>query len=250
ELDRHLEAGDLVNSAPRVSWNTAQADMAGVISRRAGAAAHAAATEWANHEESVELVSGGGASLWRHGAETQQAASLALEGWYSGLDALVATHARRRLRWRSIRRRVVDDLWRAVLGGRDHMPRLVQRRFQDGGRNLVATARSELSEAIRNALAADAERFTRYLGSDGVGEIYAAIVDRADILDEHLDGLAGQIPGTWSEQVDDVEVVEGAAAEVVTVEIAEGSAIIELGGPTLDPELEPVGDSIIMESDS
>jgi len=130
------------------------------------------------------------------------------------------------------------------------MPRLLHRRFRDSGRNLITTARAELSDAMRKSLATDAERFTRYLASEGIEEIYAAIVDRADILDERLDDLAGQIPESWSEPIDDVEIVERAAEEVVTIEIAEGSTVIELGGEALYHKLESVSDGGSSEPDS
>ena len=117
------------------------------------------------------------------------------------------------------------------------------RRFTDRGQNFIATARAELSEAMRKSLAADAERFTRYLGSDGIGEIYAAIVDRADILDERLDDLAGQIPASWTEPIEEFEVIESAPPETITIEIAEGSAIVELGGSEQFQDLQPVVES-------
>ncbi len=250
-LDRHLESGELAVTSSYITWDSAQGDIAGMITRRAGTAAHAAASEWAKHDESIELVSGAGVALWRHGADTTQAAALALQGWHAGLETLVTSHAKpRRMRWRSIRTRTVQEAWRAVLDGRDEMPRLLHRRFRDGGSNLIATARAELSEAMRKALAADAERFTRYLGSDGLEDIYAAIVDRADILDERLDDLAGQIPGSWSEPIDEVEIVESAPDEVVTIEIAEGSTVIELGGEELYRKLEAVADAGSSEPDS
>lgn len=242
-LEKQLETGEMAGTAMQASWELAKSELAAVVTRRAGTAAHAAASEWAKHEESVELVSGEGAALWRHGTDTTNIASLALEGWHAGLGTLAATHARpRRMRWRRVRNRTVNETWRTVIGGGEELSRLLQHRFQDGGRNLVATARAELSEAMRKSLDADAERFTRYLGSEGVEEIYAAIVDRADILDERLDDLAGQIPGSWSETIDEVEVVESAAAEAVTIEIAEGTTVIELGGEELYRRLEPASD--------
>jgi len=240
-LDEQLELGELSSTSRQDEWAAAASDVAGVVTRRAGAAASRAATAWSRQEETAELVELENPELWRHGRTTSNATILALESWKSGLAALAATHARAgRLRWRS-GPRAVDALWRTTLSGGGDLPRRTSRKFADGGRGIVATARAELSEALREGLAHDAARFTRFLGSDGGEDLYAAIVDQADLLDARLDGLASQIPSSWSEPVENVEVVAPDSDEVVSIQVEEGSVIVELGGQELYRRIEAVG---------
>ena len=123
------------------------------------------------------------------------------------------------------------------MSGQD-LPRKVRRKFVDEGVQLLATARAELSDALRKGLAHDAERFTRFLGADSEDELYESIVGHADGVDLRLDGLAAQIPSAWTDDLDDVEVVSGLAASSVVVAIGEGSTVIELGGEELYRRIE------------
>jgi len=155
------------------------------------------------------------------------------------LEALAKTHARiGRLRWGRAPR-AVAVLWRTALSGGLELPRRWRRRFVGDGGEMITTARVELSEALRRALAHDAERFTRLLGSETVVDLYASIVGHADGMDTRLDGLATQIPSAWTEPVEDVEVVAPQAGQDVTIHIAEGSTTIELGGEQIYRRIEP-----------
>ena len=107
------------------------------------------------------------------------------------------------------------------------LPRRVQRKFPDGGQQLLETARADFSEAMRRGLAHDGERFTSLLASDAADDLYADIVDRADLVDARLDGLAAQIPRSWIEQADDVEVVT-APDTVLSIHISDSSTLVEL----------------------
>ena len=118
------------------------------------------------------------------------------------------------------------------------LPRQIRRKFVDGGEQLLATARAELSEALRSGLAHDAARFTRFLGADMGPDLYHSIVGHADGVDARLDGLAAQIPSAWTDEDEDVEVLDLADDQLITVEIGEGSTVIELGGEQLYRRIE------------
>ncbi len=236
-LDAELRAGELRLVDPRADWPSSATAVAGVVTRRAGSAAHAAASAWSSHSEGSDIVGEEGAELWRHGASTANATSLALDSWRAGLEALAVTHARAgRLRWGS-GRRVVAALWRAVLDGDAELPRRMQRKFSDRGQQMLETARAEFSEALRSGLAQDGERFTgKLLGSDTADDLYADIIDKADLVDARLDDLAAQIPRSWVEQAEDVEIV-AVPDEVLSIHISEGSTVVELGVDESDPDV-------------
>jgi hypothetical protein len=227
-LDAELRSGELGSTDRRTAWQSAAAAVAEVVTRRAGSAAHSAASAWSTRPGGAGIVGEEGAELWRHGAATTTATMLALDSWRAGLEALAATHSRSgRLRWGS-GPRVVAALWRAVLDGGSELPRRVQRKFADGGQEMLETARVEFSEALRTGLARDGERFSNALGPDTLEDLYAAIVDMADLVDARLDDLAAQIPRSWVEQAEEVEVVP-APDQVLSIHISESSAVIELG---------------------
>jgi hypothetical protein len=244
-LDAELRSGELRLTDSRADWQTSAAAVAGVVTRRAGSAAHAAASAWSIRTEGSQVVGEEGAELWRHGAGTTNATVLALDSWKAGLEALAVTHSRAgRLRWGS-GPRVVAALWRAVLDGDAELPRRVQRKFPDGGLQMLETARAEFSEMLRTGLAHDGERFTRLLGPDAADDLYADIVDRADLVDARLDGLAEQIPRSWVEQTEDVEVVTP-PDQVLSIHISESSTVVELGPGELD---QPIASDGAVEPD-
>jgi len=238
KLDTQLRSGALRATQSPLVWSEAAADMASIVARRAGAAAHAAASEWSNLAESARLVQAEAPELWRHSPDTASTARLSLDRWRDGLLALARSHARPgRLWWFGADVRAVTAIWSVVLGAIESLPRSVQRKFEDGGVQVVETARAELSEALRSSLAADAGRFIDFLSSDTDDGLYESIVDRADALDTRLDQLAGQIPNAWSEPLDDYEIVAARADRPVTIEISEEAAVIELDidAPVLEP---------------
>ncbi len=236
-LDIQLRGGELADPGQLRDWSKACAGLAGIVARRAGAAAHEAASAWSLLPETERLVEVEGRELWRHGHDTTNAAALALESWKSGLEPLARTHAKPgRLRWRS-GPRAVALLWRIAMGG-NGLPRKIRRKFVGEGEQLLATARAELSEALRNGLAHDAERFTRFLGADMGPDLYHSIVGHADGVDSRLDGLAAQIPSAWTEEDGEVEVLDSPVEQSITVEIGEGSTVIELGGEQLYRRIE------------
>jgi len=232
-LDAELRSGELRLSDPRADWQTSATAVAGVVTRRAGSAAHSAASAWSVLAGGSSAVAEEGAELWRHDPGTMNATILALDSWKAGLEALAVTHSRAgRLRWRS-GPRVVAALWRGVLSGDSELPRRMQRKFSDGGHEMLETARAEFSEMLRTGLAQDGERFTRLLGPEAADDLYAAIVDRADLVDARLDGLAEQIPRSWVEEAEDVEVV-ALPDQVLSIHISESSTVVELGPGDLD----------------
>lgn len=250
-LDAELRSGALAPDDPYADWQTAAKAVAGVVARRAGSAAHVAASAWSEQAEAADIVGDEGAELWRHDRTTTNAAMLALDSWKAGLGALAVTHSRSgRLRWGS-GPRTVAALWRSVLYGSTDLPRRVQRKFPDGGQEMLETARVEFSEAMRRGLAHDGERFTSLIGSDTADDLYSAIVDRADLVDARLDSLAAQIPRSWIEQVDDDVEVVTAPDTVLAIHISESSTVVELAPEEPDPPTggtaDPAPDGIRLE---
>jgi hypothetical protein len=227
-LDAEMRAGELWQGDAEAGWESAAAAVAGVVTRRAGSAAHVAASAWSAHRAGSDIVGEEGAELWRNGRGTTTAAMLALDSWKSGLEALAVSHSRAgRLRWGN-GPRAVAALWRAVVGGHGELPRRVQRKFADGGQQLLEAARVEFSEVLRLGLAHDGERFTSVLGPNAADDLYASIIDRADLVDARLDTLAVQIPRSWVEEDDDVEVV-AETDQILSIHITEASTVVELG---------------------
>ncbi len=255
DLDEQVSRGLLGPAVVGEDWSEAANDVAGIVTRRAGAAAHAAAAFWGRRPESAALVDVAGPDLWRHGSTTSNAVKLALDSWRSGLEAMVTTHARPgRLRWFGSHDRATELLWRTALSGWRTLPRRLARKFTKGGRGLLATARAELSEALRSSLATDAERFTRYLGTAGApNDPYAAIVDRAVLLDARLDALAEEFavpPGEEAEEGEPAIAADG--GPVVAIRISEGSTAEVLGGDAIYHRIEPpsAGDEAISQSEA
>jgi GTPase SAR1 family protein len=238
KLDTQLRSGALsVTNKPR-PWPEVAAEMAGILARRAGAAAHAAASEWSRRPGPARLVQIEAPELWRHAPDTAGAARLSLDRWRDGLLPLARSHSRPgRLRWFGADARAVNAIWSVVVGAAESLPRAVQRKFDDEGLAVVETARAELSEALRASLAADAARFIAFLNSGSDGGLYESIIDRADALDARLDQLAGQIPRAWTEPLEDYEIVGSEADQHVTIEITGGATVIELdvAPPAPDP---------------
>lgn len=238
-LADHLAAGELATVADHPDWSAAATDLAGIITRRAGTAAHAATSRWSELPKAAELIASEGPDLWRHGQSTANAAKLALDGWASSLESLASRHARRgRIRFAGAKARAASDLWRAVVSGRTRMPWRSRRKFGDDGVAVATAARQSLDEAMRAALNHDADRFVRYLGSEGAEDRYSAIVEQADAVDARLDRLAGQVAESFVEPDRDVEVLDSSPDDVIAVEIAEGSTVIELGGEELYRKIE------------
>ena len=233
-LDAQLRSGLTGPLVPGNRWESTAADLAGMITRRAGSAAHSAATEWSSRHETEQLVAADGIELWRHGRDTATNAQLALDAWRDGLRPLAETHAKPyRLRWFGAGERAVEALWRAAVQGDLSLSGPMARKFPEDGAELVATARAELSESMRRALASDAERFTNHLGKVATDDLYSLIIDQADRVDAELDALAAQISSAWVETPDEaVEVVAG-GDDRLAVDIRDGEAIVELGGPNV-----------------
>ena len=159
-LTTDLVSGKFAAAAGHEVWAQASIDLAGLITRAAGAAAEETANLWLAHPGGRGLLDPGHEGLRRHGPEAAQVARAELDEWMHGLDDLVSSTRRRRPRKRKTRR-LVRDLWRVVLD-----PALDPRRWRGDGAATVARARKLLSEAIARALATDADRFSRRLGSD------------------------------------------------------------------------------------
>jgi len=192
-LSHDLAAGRFAVLAARGVWAQASLDLAGLITRAAGIAAEETANEWLAHPGGKGLLDPGHEGLRRHGPEAAQVTRTELDHWMRGLDDLV-TSARRLLVGKRKKRRLVRDLWRAVLD-----PTFDPSRWRRGRAATVVRARELLVEAMGRALAADTNRFSRRLGSD----IEPGLPDRVLAAAMYLRDLPSE---------DDIEGAEGVAA--------------------------------------
>jgi hypothetical protein len=149
--------GDIVGDPDAVA-----ADLAAVVTHRAGRAARRAAEAWDGHPVGSRLLEAT-PGLWSHGVAVVTDARERCAAWRSGLDALVAPAAGRLLR--SARVRVMGDALaaRALDPQRSAAGRRARRLTRIPG--AVAEARSRLVAALRDILEIDAGRFMTAVGA-------------------------------------------------------------------------------------
>ncbi len=186
-LSNDLDAGRFAELAGREVWAQASLDLAGLITRATGVAAEETANDWLVHPGGRGLVDPGHEGLRRHGPEAAQVTRVELDEWMRGLDDVVSP-VRLRLLGKRKKRRLVRDLWRAVLD-----PGSDPRRWRRDRGATVARARELLVDAMARALAADTNRFSRRLGSEiapGLSDrVLAAATYLRDMPSDHeLDG--------------------------------------------------------------
>ena len=176
-LEHDLMGGEFTSLARHKTWTDAAAELAGIVTRRAGVAAAATAEAWERTAGGARLLELGGAGLRRHGGEAPFDAVEVIEQW----ELKARTDAVERARISVGARRVIARwLWRAVLDPALDTPAAVRRRLREVD-DVVAQARGGLVGAFDHALSADAARFSELLAAvppvSRVSQLEAAIDD-------------------------------------------------------------------------
>lgn len=141
---------------------SAAADLAAIVTRRAGRAARAAAETW-ERRPSGRLLLAAAPGLWSHGPDTVSGARARCLEWYQGLEEMVAPVAGR---WLGKRRTRVlaASLAAAALDPQRRPDGRIARRL-DRVPGSVATARRALVAAFRDVLELDSGRFLAAVGA-------------------------------------------------------------------------------------
>ena len=169
-LATDLDTGSLAGIGP--TGERLAADLAAVVTRRAGSVARMVATAWEADPDGRRVLEAA-PGLWTHGDGLVERTRSAVMAWSADLPALVAQAAgRRTTRRRTLRdaasaveRMAVDPSWRP--------DRRSTRRVLGRAPGLVATARGLLADALGAELRTDAERFGEAVGGplpDGLAE--------------------------------------------------------------------------------
>ena len=189
-----LEAGRFAELANAESWGLAAADLTGIVTRRAGVAAQDTSDSWEARVGGRELLGSGGEGLRRHGQDTAYEAQRVLEQWYTLVGDRAAAAGKRRKMWKSTRRRVQRQVWPQVLDPERAINRALTRRYGAKAPDLVGNAREDLADALTAALAADAERFERFLGPQPESAILREIETRAEWIEALVEDEVELVP--------------------------------------------------------
>lgn len=242
-LEADLEAGRFAELATAESWGLAAADLTGIVTRRAGVAAQDTTQSWEERRSGRDLLGSGGDGLRRHGQDTAYEAQRVLEQWYTLVGDHAAANAKRGKMWKSTRRRVQKRIWPQVLDPDKAMDRSLTRRYGTGAEDVVATGRRDLAVALTAALAADAERFERFLGPQPDSSILREIETRAEWIEALVEDEVELVPigsrsGPAAEDAVPVEAgIAAAADEVLDLresrtdvgDVGEAPAVVESG---------------------
>jgi energy-coupling factor transporter ATP-binding protein EcfA2 len=161
ELAADVVAGEFADLANQ-DRDALAADLAAVVTRRAGRAARAAATVWEAHAAGRSLLSEA-PGLWSHGSQAVADARDRCVDWYGALEEAVSPVAGR---WR--RRRRARALAAALAAA------ALDPQLRPGGRRArrldlipgaLATARHDLIASLRQALEVDSGRFLAAVGT-------------------------------------------------------------------------------------
>jgi 50S ribosome-binding GTPase len=179
ELAKPDGSVDRLDNAADRRWDEVVDRLALVLTQRIGAAAEAAATEWATDPEGSRLLEGDGVELWRHGASTTALARDQLLVWPGETEVLVTSRMRPRRWWqRPIPPAELTALVkRRALGGPDTLTRRERRRFDTTVDEVTDQARGLLGRLAVGVVDADKQRFVdrlRPVDPARIGEIERA----------------------------------------------------------------------------
>jgi hypothetical protein len=261
-----LEAGRLAELASAESWGLAAADLTGIVTRRAGVAAQETTQSWEERPGGRELLGAGGEGLRRHGQDTAYEAQRTLEQWYTLAGEHAAAAGKRTRMWKRTQRRVQKRLWPQVLDPGRAMDRSLTRRYGTAAEGLVTTIREDLGTALTAALAADAERFERFLGPQPDSAILREIETRAEWIEALVEDEVELVPiSSHSAQTDageeaneteaNLEVADGGSQHVQSTSSDDGETRGSVGVERItEPDqvdtapVAPPGEAVTVES--
>ena len=242
EADRlveDLDGGVFAGLATHSTWPEAAVDLTGIVTRRAGLAAHAATDAWDATAAGRAVLADGGGALRRHGEQAAFDGQGLLEAWLHEIgDEAAASLAPKRVSSRK-RNRMASMLWPMVVDPDRAAPRKLARWLGSKVETVVAEGRIRLGIAMVAAVARDADRFDDFLGPQpDVGRL-GRIITTASVLGE-VDsvGFDDEFDSVWEEatpsasleleiviDADDADAdTPGADLEPVSVPVSPGSA--------------------------
>jgi small GTP-binding protein len=180
-LQDELNTGTFAALARRKSFTEAAAELAGIVTRRAGVASGKAAGAWERLAGGDALLIRGGAGLYRHGEDTPYEAVEVIEQWEQAATERAAADANGRVSGRT-RRRIGRFMWQAALDPDRKPPSVVARKFGGTTDSVVEATRDSLSGALIAALGVDAERFWSLVRDPVPEERIVALEDAIALL--------------------------------------------------------------------
>lgn len=215
-LEEDTAGGAFSAVARRNSFTEAAAELAGIVTRRAGVASGKAAGAWERLPGGDVRLARGGAGLYRHGEDTPYDAVEVIERWEQAATARAVDAAKGRVSGR-LRRRIGRFLWQAALDPQRSAPTAVSRRYSGNTDDIVATARESLASALGEALSLDAERFWSLVPDPVPEDRIAALEDTIQTLARAIGGEAADAVEPPLEAVPDLRDVADFSAEGVPV---------------------------------
>jgi hypothetical protein len=214
-LVEDLDSGAFAGLASHSTWSEAAVDLTGIVTRRAGLAAHAATDAWAATSAGRAVLADGGGALRRHGEQAAFDGQGLLEAWLLELgDEAAGSLAPKRVSSRK-RSRMANWLWPLVVDPERAAPRRLNRYLGTKLPTVVAEGRVRLGIAMVAAVARDADRFDDFLGPHPEVARLVRIITTASVLSDidtvRLD--SSLVPG-WGESAEpgtrELEIVVGA----------------------------------------
>lgn len=194
-LQEEVSAGAFAPVALRRAFTEAAAELAGIVTRRAGVASGQAAGAWERLEGGSPLLVRGGGGLYRHGEDTPYEAVEIIESWEQSAAERALGAAGGRVS-SFTKRRVRKLLWRAALDPDLKLSGSIVRKYGDETGAVVAAARESLSEAMLDAMSHDAERFLALIPdpvpADKLSRLESAVRGLADVTNQPVD-VAGML---------------------------------------------------------
>lgn len=163
-LVEDLDSGLFAGLGSHSTWSEAAVDLTGIVTRRAGLAAHRATDAWDATSAGRAVLADGGGALRRHGEQAAFDGQGLLEAWLLELgDEAAASIAPKRVSARK-RSRMANMLWPLVVDPDREAPRRLSRYLGPKIPTVVADGRIRLGIAMVAAVARDADRFDDFLG--------------------------------------------------------------------------------------
>ncbi len=245
-LVEDLDSGVFAGLATHSTWPEAAVDLTGIVTRRAGLAAHAATEAWDATKAGRAVLANGGGALRRHGEQAAFDGQGLLEAWLLELgDEAAASLAKKRVSSRK-RSRMAAMLWPLVVDPERAAPRRLTRYLGARIPTVVAEGRVRLGIAMVAAVARDADRFDDFLGPHpDVGRLGRIMTTAAALGEIQVIGLdpwaepgSGAEPAPATMEIEIVIDADDGEAEPVEAE-PEAAAGADAGSAASSPSLAP-----------
>jgi hypothetical protein len=228
-LEEEVAAGAFAPVARRRAFTEAAAELAGIVTRRAGVASGRAAGAWEGLDGGPRLLTRGGGGLYRHGEDTPYEAVEIIEAWEQEAAERALGAAGGRVS-SFTKRRVRRFLWRAALDPDLKLPGSIVRKYGDEVGAIVTAARESLAAAMLDAMGRDAERFLALVRdpvpADKLSRLEGAVIALAGVTNQAEE--AARVLG------DEQPLPSASAGDQASVDLRSDPLAV-LTGPTTDP---------------